>query len=428
MFFLTYLRRELRGRLRQAVFVALGLAVGVGLVVTVGAVSAGVRQAQTRVLHSLYGIGTSITVTNPPSAPSQGGGGAARGRSLLLPSQGLGIMYAAAVPSIAGLHGVSEVAGGLTLTDTQLTGQPVPTSFSVTGVDLTHPGLGPYGSGSAGAGRALTASDASSDVAVVDSGYATAENIHLGSTIMVGARRCTVVGLVRQPQGGGSSDVYVPLATAQSAAHGKNLDNLKGRVDVIYVRAAGGSAISAVRDEISKRLPGVTVTTSQSLADAVRGSLSDVSGLAGDLGRWLDVASLVAAFAVASLLTLAAVTRRVGELGTLKALGWRSRRIVAQIVGESLVCGVVGAVAGTALGYAGAALVGLVAPELSAGVAAAPGSSASSAVTVHLTAPVSASAALPAGLLAIAAGLLAGCVGGWRAARMPPARALGRIA
>jgi hypothetical protein len=35
MFFVTYLRRELRRRMRQAIFVALGLAAGIGLVVTV---------------------------------------------------------------------------------------------------------------------------------------------------------------------------------------------------------------------------------------------------------------------------------------------------------------------------------------------------------------------------------------------------------
>jgi putative ABC transport system permease protein len=46
MFFVTYLRRELGSRTRQAIFVALGLALGVGLVVTVGAASAGVKKAE----------------------------------------------------------------------------------------------------------------------------------------------------------------------------------------------------------------------------------------------------------------------------------------------------------------------------------------------------------------------------------------------
>src|ERR1700752_820043 len=70
--FVTYLVRELRRRMRQACFIALGLAVGIGLVITVTAASAGVKNAQSTVLHSLYGVGTDITVT---TAPSQGSGG-----------------------------------------------------------------------------------------------------------------------------------------------------------------------------------------------------------------------------------------------------------------------------------------------------------------------------------------------------------------
>ena len=67
--FFTYLRRELRRRRRQAIVIALGLALGVGLVITVAAASAGVQDSQATVLHSLYGVGTDLTVTQ---APAQG--------------------------------------------------------------------------------------------------------------------------------------------------------------------------------------------------------------------------------------------------------------------------------------------------------------------------------------------------------------------
>jgi hypothetical protein len=63
MFFVTYLRGELTCRARQAIIIALGLALGVGLVVTVSAASAGVARAESRVLGALYGVGTDVTVT-----------------------------------------------------------------------------------------------------------------------------------------------------------------------------------------------------------------------------------------------------------------------------------------------------------------------------------------------------------------------------
>jgi hypothetical protein len=53
--------------------------------------------------------------------------------------------------------------------------------------------------------------------------------------------------------------------------------------------------------------------------------------------------------------------------------------------------------------------------------------SAAHTVAVHLTAPVTAGAIVAAVLLAIAGGLIAGTVGGWRAARLRPAAALARV-
>ena len=76
------------------------------------------------------------------------------------------------------------------------------------------------------------------------------------------------------------------------------------------------------------------------------GSLSSASTLANSLGKWLAVAVLVAAFVLASILTMSAVTRRVREFGTLKAIGWNSGRIIRQIMGEALVIGVIGGVGG----------------------------------------------------------------------------------
>lgn len=443
MFFLTYLTHELLRRKRQAVVIALGLAVGIGLVMTVTAVSSGVRRAQAEVLHSLYGLGTDVTVTTAPPASGSGkvlsAGPAARHQEFLTPPQGLGVLDTASAAAVARLPGVGSAAGGLTLIDTTLdlppsraggTRFPVPASFTVEGVDLNHTGLGPYASATLGSGRSFTASDAASYVAVADSSYATAHGLSPGSTLTIAGRHFRVIGITEQAQGAAS--VYVPLAPAQSLASYQSLKTLSGHVDAIYVAATSRAALASVQKEIAELLPNATLTSSSNLAGAVSGSLAGAAELASGLGRWLAVASLAAAFAVAGLLTMASVTRRVRELGTLKALGWRGRRIVAQLMGESLVTGVIGAVLGVGIGFAGSGLVRLLAPELSATVPTNPGAAkaapgGSHSVAVHLTAPVTLTAILLAVVLAIAGGLVAGALGGWRAARLRPSEALGRV-
>ena len=392
--FFTYLRRELRRRMRQGVFIALGLALGVGLVITVTAASAGVKNAQGTVLHALYGVGTDVTVTKTPKAgsftPGSFGFGFRTGTakrpaagtkidtSTLAAGATLASISSSSVTTVASLHDVSAAAGGLTLNDRTLSGtvpaintsgggggfggggggrwrsgsagQSFRANFTtntlgVDGVDISGGELGPLSSGKLSAGRTFTAADASSDVALVDASYATQNKLSVGSTLAIGnssgtATNFKVVGIVSEPAGDNPSDVYIPLAVAQKLA------NMKNDVNTIYVAASSSSAIGTVSSEISKALPSDTVTTSSDLASEVTGSLSNASSLANNLGKWLAIAVLIAAFLLASLLTLAAVSRRVREFGTLKALGWKSRRIVGQVMGESVTLGIIGGAIG----------------------------------------------------------------------------------
>src|SRR3984957_9542891 len=401
--FFTYLRRELRRRIRQATFIALGLALGIGLVITVTAASSGVKNAQATVLHSLYGVGTDVTVTQAPTAGSGGptgfgfrgrGGNQARPAAGTkididnLTSIGQGTLAASSVTSIGKLTHVAGAAGALSLTDAVITGK-IPaintsgggfggggggsfrgnfksSSFTVSGVDLNTGALGPLSSAKLKSGRTFASSDAAANVAVVNADYATQKKLGVGSTVTVAKTSFKVVGVASA--GSDASDVFIPLARAQALA------GLKGKVNTIYVAADSASNISGVAGEISGMLPKATVTTSSSLASEVTGSLSSAASLANNLGKWLAIAVLIAAFLLASLLTSGAVARRVREFGTLKALGWRSRRIVGQVMGESGAIGVVGGVVGVALGFAGAALVEKLARPLTASVGQTTGS------------------------------------------------------
>src|SRR6266702_1772904 len=340
MFFLTYLRRELRRRMRQAIFIALGLAIGIGLVITVMGASSGVKAAQAKVLRALYGIGTDVTVTTKPKPPSGhpltgrasgagpgGSGGAtvclngkcyASGTIDTLVSGDHGALSAATATKIAKLHHVSAAAGGLLRTDDRIVLpktassqlQP-PTSISVDGTDISHPRLGPLSNASLTKGRTFTSEDANKNVAVVDASYATAHKLKVGSAITIASKKFTIVGIVTQPQASSPPEVYIPLKRAQALATdpatGKAMTN---HINTVYVTAASAADIGAVQKEIQHLLPQATVTSSSDLASEITGSAASAAKLAGALGKWLAVLVLIAAFAVASLLTMAAVARR----------------------------------------------------------------------------------------------------------------------
>lgn len=479
--FFTYIYRELRRRHRQALLTALGLAVGVALVVAVTAYAGGVSDAQDEVLHSLYGVGTDITVSQtaklgeggpqrfgmqPPDASQRG---KRFNRDAITASPGQQSLAASKVETIAGLDGVAAASGSLSLSSIHVEGsfaemagggstgggsamqpaagatpQAAPSqapikvsSFSISGVDVTDLELGPLSSGEVTTGRSFTSAETNANVALVTKAHAKQNSLAVGDVKKIGGTKFEIVGIVTLPSGSTSSDLYIPLARAQK------LSDNTDKVNQIYVRAESAQSIAAVKKEIKATLPKATVTTAQDLADQVSGSLASASSLADTLGKWLAIAALVAAFAVASLLTVSAVSRRVREFGTLKALGWRSRRIVAQVLGESVVIGIAGGVIGVALGIAGARLITALSPDLKATMGSSaqlppggpPGAGgmmealggAAQTVTVQLAAPISLSLVLLAVGLALTGGLLAGALGGWRAARLRPADALRRL-
>src|SRR2546421_4694236 len=213
MFSATYMFSELRRRKGRTFLTALGLAVGVGLVVTVNALSTGLDRAQAKVLKPLTGVGTDMTVSRPIAISSSSGSSSGPGgfqslspteRAQLEKENGstrFGLRNlgkpgthfssdqfvaaaqlsfpASKVTTIGNLAGVSSAAGGLTLnaihvagtvpkqTQAQGTfGGPPQTqgprsvnfnSLTVSGVDQHHPELGAITSGQITKGRYFSA-------------------------------------------------------------------------------------------------------------------------------------------------------------------------------------------------------------------------------------------------------------------------------
>jgi putative ABC transport system permease protein len=500
MFFATYLRRELRWRSRQAVFVALGLALGVGLVVTVAATSAGVKTAESQVLGVLDGVGTDVTVTGVAPSPANAGsprqgaptglsegpdgpqecfvGGSCTsvaGKTISFVNAPYSLISTSKLTEVTRLHDVTGAVGELQLNDQTATFPKGASSIFdlnwnvyLEGIDTGDTSIGPLSTAKLLSGHELSPADRDSAVAVVDSSFAASNNLKVGSSLTIADASYTVIGVVSQPQVSNPTDIYIPLSRAQAMSTQMG-ESLRGEVNTIYVTAASAADISAVHAEISKALPDTQIATQSSLASEVTGSISSAERLATGLGRLVALLALIAAFAAASLLTMAAVNRRATEFGTLKALGWRSRLIIGQVLGETVIVGIAGAVAGIGLGFAGAGIIAAVAPTLSADVPGnfnpnsynpSPNSvpKGQTTLSAYLTADTGAKSR-PAGLhgasgnpslshtvavslhpsitfdvialavgLALLGGLLAGALASWRIARLRPAAALAQVA
>ncbi|MEU2241098.1 ABC transporter permease [Streptomyces sp. NPDC018338] len=428
--FFTYLRRELRRRRKAALVVASGLALGIALVIVVNSVSSGMKVAQDKVLESLYGLGTDLTVTKAQEQPQEGAqpqrprfefqgkeDGDEEQSSDRLMVQGFQTLADSTVATVAKQQGVDRAVGGLSLVNLKINGEftrgriqrgeaqpsqpergtdtgggtggtggnggtggsgPGDTvtgggaafdvnSFTLYGTDVTAPDLGPLTTSTVSKGRTFKTTETDAKVAVVDSAYARQEGLAVGGKLTVKGVAFEIIGIATADSGQSAAQVYLPLKQAQS------LSSSTGKITTIYVKATDSTKIESVKTAIQKNVSGTTVTTSADLAQTVSGSLDTAANLASSMGTWLSYAVLLAAVLVAGLLTSSAVGRRVREFGTLKALGWTSGRVTRQVVGEALVNGVVGGALGIAVGLAGAYAVTAASPNLTAELGASAG-------------------------------------------------------
>lgn len=480
----TYLRRELAGRKKQTIIVAAGLAIAIALVIIVNSLAAGVRDAQTQALQSVYGVGTDLTVTGAQATPEEGGQGGgpsfdfdedagataddgttSLSQSRLMTDMMRGTLDASTVDTVAATDGVSAASGALSLTNTTFDGElpQAPTesdtgategtqgeipqggggggfgggsfdvdSFTVLGIESTDAAVGPLSSVELSDGRLLDSADMGTNVAVLDATYATSSDLAVGDVIDVGGTEMEIVGIVASSSSDAdtAANVYIPLDVAQSLA------GVEDVVSTIYVQAESAGSISTVQAAIQEELPDATVSSQSDLASTVSGSLSSASSLITSLGTWLSILVLAVAVVLAVLFTISGVSRRTREFGTLKAIGWSNGRVIGQVAGESVVQGLIGGVAGLVIGLAGVLAINIISPTISTTEAASTpgqggpggggmgGFAAETVTDVVLSAPVSITIVLAAVGLAVLAGLVAGAFGGWRAARLSPAEAL----
>jgi putative ABC transport system permease protein len=259
MFYVQYLLAEVRRRPGRTALTALGLAVGVGLVVIVGALSKGLDDAQDEVLAPLTGVGTDLSVSRPLDVPDHPGAGAAGPTGpfgQLSPREqrqlerenhnALGFdlaelgdpgesfstdrflttelsFPASEVAEIRELDGASDAAGSLTVTAVNIKGT-VPeaslpggaalhggnfdvTSVIVSGIEVRKPGLATVAPGQISGGRYLSDSPRQAQrEAIVDLGYARQNDIIVGDSLTVAGAKFEVVGLAGAPLGGDASN------------------------------------------------------------------------------------------------------------------------------------------------------------------------------------------------------------------------------
>jgi putative ABC transport system permease protein len=324
-----------------------GLAVVLGVAFLIGTLVLGdTLRANFDELFTQTTAGTDVVVRNPTEI-SRGDAVEAEGS----------YVDAALVDRVAAVDGVAKAVpeiegyGALIGRDGDAVGGNGPPRLAGNWVD--DPDLNPYRLVD---GRA----PAADDEVVVNRGALEASGYRLGDRVTVQLPQpveVTVVGVSEFGDQEGLGDVTFTAFTLDAAE--RYIAGGPGRVTSVLASAEDGVSQDELAARVERVVSGdVEVLTGEELTDE---ELSDIEGdflgvMTASLTAFAGVALLVAAFSIYNTFSIL-VAQRTREMALLRAVGAARRQVLATVVVEALVVGVVGSVVGLVAGLGVAGLL-----------------------------------------------------------------------
>jgi putative ABC transport system permease protein len=408
-----YLLAELRHRHHRTMVNILGISIGIALFVSINAVSTAYQKAMSAPFANL---GADLVIQKPEKREVDSARTPTSMRGIRLPFSNQ-LLPDVDLRRLASLDGVAATASSLLLWEFDRGG-----FRTIMGVDLSKPSLGSVKVKEwIKEGRFP---DKGGEV-VLEKHYAKFHHTKLGGAMTIGGHPFTVVGLLEIKEGSqtASANIYLPLRDAQ------DLSGNAGGVNIVYLRLANPSLLGQVKSRIGKDMPAVSVTSSDSFLELM-GGVSKIS----DQFSWLvSLIALGGAIFLVIKTMLANLVARTNEIGVLKAVGWTGRDVTMQLMAEALLQSLAGGIVGLVAGYAVSCCLGFLSIPIftpwQINLTPALAKDAATAAQTMVRLPVSISAALSFGALALS--LVAGALGsffmGRRTSRMKPVDILRKL-
>mgnify|MGYP001822420626 CR=1 FL=1 len=170
---------------------------------------------------------------------------------------------------------------------------------------------------------------------------ADAMDLGVGDTLRVTGSAFRIVGIFETGTGFEDGAAVVPLQEAQTLALQPR------RVSQLYLRLRDPGEAERLTARIERRFPELAISTTSRfveqeqllvMLDAIGFAIAALAVLLGGIGMMNAL--------------FMSVFERTREIGVLRALGWRRRRVLGLILSESLVLALMGGLLGCALGLA----------------------------------------------------------------------------
>ncbi|MBV9494713.1 MAG: ABC transporter permease [Acidobacteria bacterium] len=344
--------QSIRKNKMRATLTMLGIIIGVAAVIVMVAVGYGAR---TRIRAQINNLGTNMIVITPGAAQTAG------------VNQGAQAFPNLSIKDVEKIRNEAQYVSGVSpvvVSRVQVLGAAGNWRTQINGVDVDYQTIRDW---PASSGDFFSADDVRSNRKVAVLGSTVANNLFpdqdpVGAEIQVRNVPFKIVGVLSpkgQTASGSDSDdvVLIPYTTATMALSGRSF------IPQIVASTASETDLPAAQDEIrtllreSHRITDAddfTVRNQTDLAEAAESSTKVMTLL---LAAIASISLLVGGIGIMNIM-LVSVTERTREIGIRMAIGARGSDVLTQFLVESIVMGVLGGLAGLAIGVIGAKLLG----------------------------------------------------------------------
>ena len=326
-FITLILKNPFRNKTRSALSI-IGIAIGIATIVALGLITAGMEDS---VQTSFNQGGAEITVTNSTNI-----GGSS------------GLLDMSLISDLKNISNVSDAVGQLSVSESaqsySQSSRPM-MQTRVYGFDASKLNL-------------IGIKDVNGSVyennsydAIVGVGYSELNNVSIGDNFTFLGHDFKITGIYGTGSIMTDNGVYVSLDTLQNISD-------TDKVSSILVKTSESTNDTIVSNEIKDKNNNLSTLTSEEMSSI----LDDVTGILNTASLAISgLAIIVGGIGVINTMVMT-VYERTKEIGVLKSIGWKSKKVLIMIMGETLVLttlsGIIGSIFGILIAEIGVRLIG----------------------------------------------------------------------
>ena len=184
-----------------------------------------------------------------------------------------------------------------------------------------------------------TAFEDNSKEAIIGLQYAMMNNLSIGDNITIHNTEFEITGIYETGSMFADSTIYVPIDTLQNISECDEYTS-------VLVKTAEDANDTIISDKIKDKFYDLSTLTS----DEISSMMTNVTGILNTASLAVSgLAIIVGAIGIINTMVMT-VYERTKEIGVLKSIGWKPRRILLMIMGETLVLTILSGIVGSVFG------------------------------------------------------------------------------